>query len=125
MKRLVLSGGVLIFCAVLSPAQSPTSSIAEQRALINRYCAGCHNDKIKSGGMTLSKLDLAHVDQNADLAEKVIRKVRAGLMPPAGLPRPDLTAMSAFAGGLEEQIDKAAASASKSWTAVPAPAQSI
>src|SRR5579863_1498969 len=108
MKRLVLSGGILIFCAVVSPAQSPTSSMADQRALINRYCAGCHNDKIKSGGMTLSKLDLAHVDHNAELAEKVIRKVRAGLMPPAGLPRPDLAAMSACAGGLEEQIDKAA-----------------
>jgi len=108
VKRLIGSGSVLIFFAVLAPAQSPVMGAAEQRTLVNRYCAGCHNDKLKSGGMTMSKLDLAHAEQNAELAEKVIRKVRAGLMPPAGLPRPDAVTLSAFAGGLEEQIDKAA-----------------
>jgi hypothetical protein len=104
MKRLVLSG-VLSYMALVQ-AQPPAPSIAEQRALTTQYCAGCHNDKLKSGGMTLTKLDLTHPEQNAELSEKVIRKVRAGLMPPAGLPRPDLTTMSAFAGALEQSIDR-------------------
>jgi cytochrome c551/c552 len=79
------------------------------RALVNQYCAGCHNDKLKSGGFSWTKLDLAHPELNADQAEKVIRKVRAGLMPPAGLPRPDSATMKAFAASLETSIDQAAA----------------
>ena len=42
--------------------------------LLSQYCAGCHNDKLKSGGMTLTKLDLQHANQSAELGEKVIRK---------------------------------------------------
>ena len=58
-----------------------------------------------AGGMTLTKLDLARPWQNGELAEKVIRKVRAGMMPPAGLPRPSAVEMKAFAGSLEGSID--------------------
>ena len=78
-------------------------------ALVNQYCSYCHNDKLKSGGMTLTKLDLAHPEQNAELAEKAIRKVRAGLMPPPGMPRPAGAAMKQFAASLETAIDQAAA----------------
>ncbi len=82
---------------------------ASQRALVNQYCLGCHNDKLKSGGFSWTKLDLAHLDQNAEQAEKVIRKVRVGLMPPPGMPRPDAATVKAFAGALEASIDQAAA----------------
>jgi cytochrome c551/c552 len=78
------------------------------RALVNQYCAGCHNDTLKSGGFSWTKLDPAHPEQNAEQAEKVIRKLRAGLMPPAGLPR-DTVALKAFAASLENSIDQAAA----------------
>ena len=59
--------------------------------------------------MSLTKLDLAHPDQTAELAEKVIRKLRAGMMPPPGLPRPGAPAVKAFVGTLGNGIDQAAA----------------
>jgi hypothetical protein len=76
--------------------------------LVNQYCLGCHNDKLKSGGFSWSQLDLVHPEQNAEQAEKVIRKLRAGLMPPPGMPR-DAAALKAFAASLENSIDQAAA----------------
>ena len=79
------------------------------RALTNQYCSGCHNDKLKSGGMSLTKLDLERPGQSAELAENVIRKLRAGLMPPAGMPRPDPAATKSFIASLETGIDRAAA----------------
>jgi hypothetical protein len=80
-----------------------------QKALVTQYCAGCHNDRSKSGNMTLTSLDLAHPEQNAELAEKVIRKLRAGMMPPPGAQRPELDKSRSFAAALESAVDKAAA----------------
>ncbi len=108
MKRLGLSSCLWILTTVAG-AQTPAMAPAEQSALTNRVCSGCHNDKLKSGGMTLTRLDFAHPEQNAELAEKVIQKVRAGLMPPAGIPRPDAATLNAFAAGLEQNVDKFAA----------------
>ena len=62
----------------------------------SRYCVGCHNDRVKSGGFSWTELDLARPDHNAKRAEDVIRKVRAGLMPPAGARRPDAAALKEF-----------------------------
>jgi hypothetical protein len=109
MMRLGLPCGMVILSAALAFAQTAPSSIASQRALTDQYCAACHNDKLKSGGVTLSKLDLVHPDQSEELAEKAIRKVRAGLMPPAGMPRPDQATLNAFAATLETEIDRASA----------------
>jgi hypothetical protein len=77
------------------------------RDVVNKSCLGCHNDKLKSGGFSWTKLDPSHPEQNAEQAEKVIRKLRAGLMPPPGMPR-DTAALKAFAGSLEASIDQAA-----------------
>ena len=83
---------------------------AAERALVSEYCSYCHNDVEKTGGMTLTSLDLAHPEQNAELAEKVIRKLKTGLMPPAGVSyRPDREAAEAFFRTLETQLDQAAA----------------
>jgi hypothetical protein len=83
--------------------------LGHAETLVNQYCAGCHNDKLKSGGFSWSALDAAHPEKNIDEAEKVVRKVRAGLMPPPGLPRPSVTVMKAFAGQMENAVDQAAA----------------
>src|SRR4051794_9937742 len=83
---------------VQSPAGTP-------RALIDQYCQGCHNDRIRSGGLALSQLNLDAVGDNAEIAEKVIRKLRGGLMPPAGARRPDRQAAAAFVSWLENEID--------------------
>lgn len=81
---------------------------ATARASFNRYCNGCHNDKLKSGGFSLAKVDLAHPQRSAEPAEKIVRKLHAGMMPPPGLPRPDATTFKAMTGFLEGEIDKAA-----------------
>jgi cytochrome c551/c552 len=80
-----------------------------EAALVNEYCAGCHNDKLKSGGFSWSQIDLAHPEQNPDRVERVIRKVRAGMMPPAGAKRPEAATLKQFAAGLEKKVDLAAA----------------
>src|SRR5262245_45112838 len=91
------------------PANNGAMPIEAQRALVTQYCQGCHNDTVKSGNMSLTSLDLAHIDQNAELAEKIIRKLGVGLMPPAGARRPDKQTINAFRSALEAQLDKAAA----------------
>src|ERR1700742_4806150 len=62
--------------------------VAAQQALVNEYCAGCHNDKLKTGGFPWASVDLPHPERSAEFVENAIRKMRAGVMPPSGLPRP-------------------------------------
>jgi mono/diheme cytochrome c family protein len=88
VKTLILGSGMVVL-ATLAAAQSSSRPVAGEQALLDGYCAGCHNDNLRSGGFTLAKLNFAHPEQSPELAEKVIRKLRAGLMPPAGLPRPE------------------------------------
>src|SRR5262245_8033015 len=82
-----------------------------QQALAKQYCAGCHSDRNKdnAGGMTLTSFDFAHPEKNALLAEKIIRKVRTGMMPQSGAPRPPAAELKAFAAALESAMDKNAA----------------
>ena len=84
-------------------------SLESQQALVDQYCVWCHNDVEKAGDMTLSGLDPAHVEESAELAEKMIRKLRAGMMPPAGQPRPDAAILEALAASLETTLDRLAA----------------
>jgi cytochrome c551/c552 len=102
-------GMAALMCGVLRGQEADTFSVASQQALVNKYCAGCHNDKLKSGGFSWTKVDLAHAGASAEQVEKVIRFLRAGLMPPPGMPRPDATTIKGFAAALEKSVDKAAA----------------
>jgi hypothetical protein len=88
-----------------NPAGTAAPAVSPQRALLEQYCMGCHSDQVRSGGLALSVLDLTAVADHAELAEKVIRKLRGGLMPPAGARRPDSEATAAFVAWLEGQID--------------------
>jgi hypothetical protein len=88
-------------------AQSPPPD--PQQALLNQYCITCHNLKLKTGGLELDKLDVHNVDPNAEQWEKVVRKLRTGMMPPAGARRPDRAALDAFAASVETALDRAAA----------------
>ncbi|MCC7178352.1 MAG: DUF1592 domain-containing protein [Acidobacteria bacterium] len=83
--------------------------VTEQNALVKQYCATCHNDRAKAGGLTLAAFDAGAVTEHPDVAEKVIRKLRAGMMPPAGARRPEGTVLSDLATALEMRIDRAAA----------------
>ena len=94
--------------APVSPP-APVTGAAEPRALVDQYCTTCHNARLKTGGIVLQDLDLADVAAHGATWEKVVRKVRAGMMPPPGRPRPDNASMAAFATYLETALDKDAA----------------
>jgi len=107
--KVILAAGVLVASAVSLLAQAPgTLPVASQQALVNQYCVMCHNDKVKSGGFSWTKLDLAHPEKNVQQAEKVILKLRAGMMPPSGMPRPAAAQITAFASSIETAVDKSA-----------------
>jgi mono/diheme cytochrome c family protein len=80
------------------------------QAVVNTYCITCHSDKARTGGLTLEHADLVNIPKGAQTWEKVIRKVRAGMMPPPGMPRPDKAILDRFSSFLETSIDQAAAS---------------
>ena len=69
-------------------ASGAFAQAAAQEALVKQYCVGCHNNKLKTAGLSLEGLDLSKVSGDADTWEKVLRKVSANQMPPAGLPHP-------------------------------------
>jgi cytochrome c553 len=127
-RRLVL--GTAVWVAILAaaaghvragvpPAQATatapvaaapaTEAASPQRALLNQYCVSCHNQRMTSGGLDLAALDVTRVDQSPAVWEKVVRKLRAGLMPPAGRPRPDEGTYDGFRTWLEGQLDHASA----------------
>jgi mono/diheme cytochrome c family protein len=78
-------------------------------SLSKTYCATCHNDRLNTGGLSLEHLSLDRAAADAETLEKVVRKVRAGLMPPAGARRPERAALDAFATDIENAVDRAAA----------------
>jgi mono/diheme cytochrome c family protein len=91
------------------PSASSSASSSTQRALVDKYCVTCHNQRTKTAGLTLDAVDLSNVAAGAQIWEKVIRKLRGGLMPPVGMPRPDQPALTSLASYLETSIDAAAA----------------
>src|SRR5678815_5894297 len=79
------------------------SSSAVQRALLDQYCVTCHNDKTKKANLTLENLDLNNAGDHPELWEKVVRKLRAGLMPPPGVKRPPLVEYEGLRNWLETE----------------------
>jgi hypothetical protein len=103
-----------VFCASLwlilavsaSPQQATVSPL--DPALLNQYCITCHNQRAKTAGLMLDSLDYAHLDKDAATWEKVVRKIKTGMMPPAGARRPERPALDAFANEVEKRLDAAA-----------------
>ena len=91
----------------VKPASAP---VDPNKALVNRYCATCHNSKLKTANLAFDVIDLTHPEKDALTWERAIRKLRGGMMPPPGAPRPPLEQVNAFATYLEESLDKASAS---------------
>jgi len=115
----VCLGGALTQSARLS-AQSPSrqpqavAAAADPQGFFKTYCITCHNQKLRTAGLAIDTLDLAKPGANAEVWEKVIGKLRAGSMPPPGMPRPDPSAYREVAGTLERALDQA-------WAANPNP----
>jgi hypothetical protein len=95
-----------VLAASVLPAQPQP---AESAALVKQYCAGCHSDRTRSGGLSLQSTDLANPSGAAEIWEKAIRKLRVGSMPPQGAPRPEAAALDRFTTYLETSLDRAAA----------------
>ena len=91
----------------VSWAQERTEAISNE--IFTNYCITCHNDRLQTAGLSLDRLDLADVSGNAEILEKVVRKLRSGQMPPEGRPRPDAATIGEFTFSLENALDRAAA----------------
>ena len=87
---------------------SPAADTTADAALFKQYCLTCHSERVKSGGLSLERLDMGHVGLDAEVWEKVVRKVKTGMMPPSGAPRPDRDRLDAFAASLEARLDAGA-----------------
>jgi hypothetical protein len=104
---LILLGASALLAAC-GPHRSDKLSVAEQRELIDHYCAECHSVAKHAGGLTLEHADVAHAARDAQMWEKVIHQLRAGLMPPAGEPRPDFATGQKLRASLAAAIDASA-----------------
>jgi len=93
-------------------ATAPATTAITEKAFINQYCVVCHNQKAKAAGqpsalaITLDNLDVAHVEQSPEQWERVVRMLRSGMMPAAGMPRPKPPIFEANIAWLEGELDK-------------------
>jgi hypothetical protein len=121
-SRSLLVGGLIVFTAVAGSSREVSvqaqvrpeavrlkPDTTYEQALVDKYCVTCHNERTLSGNLSLAGLDVTKPGDRPEVFEKVVRKVRAGLMPPAGMPRPERVTLDGFATGLETRLDRAAA----------------
>jgi hypothetical protein len=120
MRNLRLSGA-LIAVALLacswtwldareqSVAQPRPAAAQSHKATLDKYCVTCHSDRLKTAGLTLESIDTTNIAAAPDVWEKVVRKVRVGMMPPQGSPAPDATSRTALVTWLTGQLDAHAA----------------
>ena len=102
------SGHVAVADVPQGPLSTPAASAAP-RAVLDRYCVSCHNEKLRTAGLMLDTLDVGNVGVAAATWEKVVRQLRSRAMPPAGRPRPDEATYDAAASRLETDLDRLAA----------------
>jgi mono/diheme cytochrome c family protein len=113
---------LVVTIAVLTPthvssqapanAAAPAQNSPRERVIVDKYCVTCHNARLKTANLDLSAVDVAAIADNVthrELGEKIVRKLRAGMMPPPDMPRPDAASVDFLAGSLEAQLDRAAA----------------
>ena len=119
VRRLTVGAAAVLLLTMTARSQSggswqaPTVFAAEdatrERAVLDEYCVGCHNQKLMSGGLRLDNLDVADIGNHAEVGEKIVRKLRAGVMPPPDVKRPDKATYEFLAGSLEKRLDQSAA----------------
>jgi hypothetical protein len=105
-----ISLGLVLLLLISAAGYAQTAAVSgagSPQAFLNQYCSTCHNPTVKAGQLDLKSLDPANVAPHAQTWEKVVRKLRTGMMPPANASRPSRTVIDAFATGLEAQLDRA------------------
>ena len=80
----------------------------EARTVLQTYCVTCHNERLKTAGLSLESITVEPIGEDAEVLEKVVQKVKTGAMPPAGRPRPDKATVEGFVSSLETALDQAA-----------------
>ena len=112
MRMLRALGAVCVVVATVQPAGAAAGQTdTPSRALLDRYCVACHNERLKTGGVMFDQVDISRVAEHRELLEKVVRKLRSGQMPPQGRPRPEQSAVTAFVTALEAELDNVGAAA--------------
>jgi mono/diheme cytochrome c family protein len=110
------AGGFALIVAALcagvvrqaAPSAQVASSAPPPRAVFDKYCITCHNQRMRTGGLALDVLDLAQVSEHAETLEKIVRKLRTGAMPPVGRPRPDKALSDSATSWIEAELDRSA-----------------
>src|SRR5262245_9860026 len=107
---LWLTAAFLSGAQTAAKPQQPAAAVNAplDTALLNQYCITCHNQRAKTAGLMLDTLDYAHLDKDAATWEKVIRKIKTGMMPPSGIRRPERAVLDAFATEIEKRLDNLA-----------------
>ena len=95
--------------ATAAQAVPPALTPDEARGTLQKYCVTCHNDRARAGGLSLAAVNPARVAPDTELWEKVVRKLKTGAMPPAGMPRPAAGAADSLTAWLENELDRASA----------------
>jgi mono/diheme cytochrome c family protein len=95
-------------------SSTPAATPSPIKSVVDTYCVSCHNDKLRTSGLSLEGIDTARPAANAEVWERVVTKLRAGAMPPAGRPRPDAKTYQTTTSWLENELDRA-------WLATPNP----
>src|SRR5258708_5190106 len=100
--------GALSFLLLASGTNGAHAETTSESAALQKYCAGCHNETLKTGGFVLDVNGLEHPESHFEDWEKVVRKLRGRSMPPVELPRPDDHTYQALLTSIETALDHAA-----------------
>src|SRR5204862_7267690 len=111
----VSAASLLLSVQVKTSAQGQAARVerspapSSQRQFIDRYCATCHNDRLKTGGLSLQQVDVSRPGAEPELWEKVVRKLHTGVMPPPNVAQPLTADRLAMLKWLDTSLDAAAA----------------
>ena len=105
LSKIGFCVAAVLLLLLVGNAQTPAPT--QPQVVLTQYCVTCHNQTAKTGGLALDTLDLANVGKSAETWEKVVRKIRSGMMPPSGSRRPERAVLDSFATELEARLDRA------------------
>ncbi len=119
LTLVALIAGLGATVTTYPPAHGATPSadsfaLADMQEMVNSYCLACHNDTLATADFSLQSIDFANPGNHAEALEKVVKKLRAHMMPPSGMPRPPFETYQLMTSWLESELDKA-------WIANPNP----
>jgi hypothetical protein len=109
MKRVVCLAVTALALGAFARDVRTQTQAADARPILNQYCVTCHNDRLKTGGLSLEQIDLTRVGDSPEVWEKVVRRLRTGAMPPPPARRPDQATYDRLTGWLEGELDRHAA----------------